>query len=225
MIDDDRLRDDHRPRRADDRAGDRVTVDQHRPGYAVLGPHRVRRPVPACGPWPVGLVQRGGRVHGLGRYRGEPYPGDAAGVPVHGYGQLGLHPPQRHRIEREHVQPRRVYQHVLTWPGWPQFPVNLRGPVCDVAVPFRAQPERRMVPFQLGQNSERCGAAGDLNHVFPEPGRQSGVGAVDHHRARRPGLLRVLGHHLQGGLRPPVIHSAQRLDVPCAGAGQSGLGP
>jgi hypothetical protein len=71
----------------------------------------------------------------------------------------------------------------LPAPVSPQFAVNLRGPVCDVAVPFRAQPERRNAALQFGQGPERCGAAGDLDHVSPEPGYHPGVGAVDHHRA------------------------------------------
>jgi hypothetical protein len=82
-----------------------------------------------------------------------------------------------------------------------------------------------MAPLQLGQNPERCGATGELHHAWPEPGHYPGVGAVDHHRAGRPGLIRVLGHHFQRGLRPPVIYPAQGLDVPRTGAGQSGLTP
>ncbi len=171
-------------------------IDQDRARDAVLWPDRMPRPMRLCRTRPERLIKHGGGVHRLGRHGGEPQPGDAACIPVHSYGQFGLHPFQGERVAREHVQPRGVHQQVLTRPRGPQLAVDLLRAIRDIPIAFRTQPEGWVPTFQLLQQSERCGTTRLSDHLRAEPGDYSCPSPLDDHRARRLGLPGVLRHHL-----------------------------
>lgn len=108
-------------------------------------------------------------------------------------GQLRLQPLQRDRVQGEDVQPAGVHQQVLARPGWPQLPVDPAGPRGDVPVPLRAQPERRMTPLQILQESVSRRLAGQVLLV-KSPGQQPSPGPLDDQaRGVRPGLLLLIG--------------------------------
>lgn len=184
VVHDQRLRSNLRTPDSSDGPVDGLGLHQHPARNTVLGPGRLPRPALRNRPGTVCLIEDGNRVDGLRRHRSHPQTDDAAGVPVHRDGQLRLHPPQRHRVEREHVQPRGVHQHVLARTRGPQLSVDPLRPVRDVPVALSAQPEKRMAPFQLlhpavGRRLRR------YRHLDQfELGLETGLDLFEHHLHR-----------------------------------------
>ncbi len=159
----------------------------------------------------IHLIQHCGSVHRFRRHGRHTDPGDTPRVPIHSDRQLRLDPAQRHGIQREHIQPSGIHQQVLTGPSRAQLPIGIAWTIGDIAVPLGTQSKRRVALLQLGKYPVcRC-TRRQLHDTVAEPRHHPCVRPVDHHRLRRPRLIRVLDHHLKPGFNPPVIHSAERL--------------
>ena len=189
--------------------------------HPVIGPARLLRPVCRRGPRHDRLEQDARHVHRLGRYRGDPQPGDAAGEQVLDHRQLGAHPPAGDRFHREHVQILGIQDRVLTRPHRPQPPVGPLGPVRDRPAARRAAGHRVGAPGQLGQPP--------VSGRGRRPGHR--VRAVQlikprlcFPQHRRPGRRRVadhLGQHQPHRLIPAGIH--RRAPAAQRPAGQARL--
>jgi hypothetical protein len=113
-----------------------------------MGPHDVVRPTRRCRRRAVHLKHHRGRIDRLRRYRGQPQPYDAAGVPSHRHGQFDSLPPQLDWVHTEHIQAGSIEDQVLPRPGRLQF--SLR--------PFRSRsdiPVRAVVPVLSSADNPR----------------------------------------------------------------------
>ena len=68
------------------------------------------------------LEEHAGHVRRLRSHGTQPDALDRPVVQVHRHRQLGVDPPHRHRLHREHIQPVAVHQDVLTRTLGPQLP-------------------------------------------------------------------------------------------------------
>jgi hypothetical protein len=219
VVDHDGLRRDRRQQRRPVRAGEPGRVDDHLAGQPVKGRAGICPPGRGLGQRPDRLEQHRGRVDRLGRYRGQPQPGDASVEQVHRDRQLGLDPAQCHRVHREHVQPRCVQQQVLTRPRRLQPSVG-RGRAAGDLPPGLRPAECGRALGDLPQQGPRPGPARQRHRPGAVLGVQPGRGPGQDEVPGRGAGVSVLGQHRAGHRQPPGIGPALRCpaaQVPLVG--------
>ena len=189
-------------------------IHDHLGGQAVIRRAGIGPPGGGVGQRPDRLEQHCRRVHRLGRHRSQPQPGDAPVIQVHTGGQLGLHPAQRHRVHREHVQPSGVQQQVLAGPRRPQPPVG-GGRAAGDLTPGLGAAERAGAFADLPQQGARPSPARQRYRTLAVLGLQAGRDlGQDQLLGRRAGVG-VLGQHCAGHRQPAGISPAPgRLVTP-----------
>jgi hypothetical protein len=167
--------------------------------HGVLGPARRRRRRTEH------LKHQRRSVDRLRRDRRQPQPDHAAGVPIHRRGQFDPGPPQRDRINPEHIQAGGVEGHVLPRTSRLQLPIRPLGSRSDIPVARGGAREGAMPglkPFKLPIR-RRPGRLWD--HAWPETDVQALGGLVDHRLLRGFRLLGVLPHDRQRCVAPPRV--------------------
>jgi hypothetical protein len=210
VVHDDGLRGHRREQRLPVRIGEPGRVDHDVAGQAVVGRADIGLPGRGLGQRPDRLEQHRCRVHRLRRHGGQAQAGDAPVVKVHPGGQLGLHPAQRHRVHREHVQPGGVQQQVLTRPHRPQPPVGCRRAAGDLPLCLRPA-ERGRALGDLPQQRAGAGRLRDRDCPVAVLGVQPGGDLGQYQVPGGLAGLGVLGQYPPGHLQPARVGPRERL--------------
>jgi hypothetical protein len=232
VVDHDGLRRHRRQQRLAILIGEPADIDNHVGWQAVVWRPDISLPGGGLGQRPDRLEQHRRRVHRLGRHGSEPQPGDAPVIQIHRGRELALHPAQRQRVHREHVQPRGVQQKILTRPRRPQPPVGGGRAPGDLPLGLRPAergraladlPQQRPGPRRL-QDRHR-----PLTVLCPQPRGDLVQDQVLGGLAR----LGMLAKHPLGHLHPARIRPGQRrppapppiIGQPCRATGLEVLQP
>ncbi len=170
-----------------------------------MWPHRVVGPTRRCRRRAVHLKHHRRSIDRLRRDRGEPQPDDAAGVPIHRRGQFDPSPPQRDRIDPEHIQAGGIEDHVLPRTGRLQFPVRPLRSRRDIPVTRGGAPEGAVLGLKPFELPVRRRPRRFRDHALPETDLQTLRGLIDDRLLRGFRLLGVFTHDGQRCFAPPRV--------------------